>query len=514
MSCERAVGVVRPTPLRSIVCGPCWAQHGGQAAAGETGPAPVQAVSVRDPDGQREWLERLETDPLVARRNAPTRRRLLALARELAYRAGWETHTSWPTWARLQATTGWARSTMAGWLRELRLHGWLATVEHGSTPHTRPMARAHVEGNRAATYALRVPLPADTTTSPTPRPNSNSTTAVPSTVHKTWTPTSSFPQEKNSWISGSSRARGVFHNRADQRAADQAIEALRARTNEEGSVDFAVRVPATKGQMLAAAAQLRRSHAILARLSPKAIRTEARPYWHAGWTNLDVLHALAYRPSATVALPTMRAEAIWHPAAWMHARLAAWRGPRGRVLPGLTQQQHTRSTVRARHGHGALAALPTNARMLTSTDVREHARKQTQQATATIARNHRRDRAERLRRPRPATAAASAEQRQAAHQHWHTSQPTAQPTGDPAHDADQTGAAPSLRQRLVAAAHAANHTAAATPGPNSSQRTTPNSAAPPHERADGPGSPYERARAKAKTEHGSHNQPRRGRKPR
>src|SRR5699024_3460180 len=137
-------------------------EHGGTAGADEIGPAPARTVPVRDPAGQKEWLDALAADPLVARRNRPTRDRLLALARELACRAGWETLTTWPTWDRLQQASGWARSTLAGWLQQLRIHGWLNTVEHGSTPQYRPMARAHVEGNRAAVYALQIPLTTET----------------------------------------------------------------------------------------------------------------------------------------------------------------------------------------------------------------------------------------------------------------------------------------------------------------------------------------------------------------
>ena len=63
-------------------------------------------MPVCEPDGQKQWLDALTDDPLIALRNGPTRVRLLALARELAYRAGWDTLTTWPTWRRLMAATG------------------------------------------------------------------------------------------------------------------------------------------------------------------------------------------------------------------------------------------------------------------------------------------------------------------------------------------------------------------------------------------------------------------------
>lgn len=403
VSCGRFGGRVRPTPLRSVVCGPCWAEHGGEASADEIGPAPAAGVPVRDPRGQAEWLARLAADPLISHRYRPTRERLLALARELAFRANWDSFEVWPTWARLMEVSGWARSTMAGWMRELRLRGWLATVESGSTPQFRPMAlRDEVEGNRAAVYALRVPITAD------------EAAAAKVSGDKTWTPTGSFDLVKKSSRGTSSRARRIFHSLTAFRAAEREIEALRARAEASKVLDFGSRPPVGPGQMLAAAAQLAGQHTILSRMSRKAIRSACRPYWAAGWTNNDVLHALAYRPSNWSPLPAVAEYTITHPNGWVRARLSAWQTPRGTVLPGYSDSRVSRKLIRERHGHGAARILPKGARVLTPADLREWARKHRDEAAETIARNQRRDRAEALAAPRPRAAAASAGCRAAA----------------------------------------------------------------------------------------------------
>lgn len=89
------------------------------------------------------------------------RANVLAVVDVLARRASWELLTSWPTWQTLQTETDLSRASVARWLAWLRRHGWLAIVESGSTPRTRPMALAQgVDGNRAAVYALLVPAPA------------------------------------------------------------------------------------------------------------------------------------------------------------------------------------------------------------------------------------------------------------------------------------------------------------------------------------------------------------------
>lgn len=60
--------------------------------------------------------------------------------------------------------------------------------------------------------------------------------------------------------------------------------------------------------MLAAAAELRTDPA-LRRLTPRWIRSIARPWWEAGWTNNDLLYALEHRPRhdgpATTAPPLL-----------------------------------------------------------------------------------------------------------------------------------------------------------------------------------------------------------------
>lgn len=76
----------------------------------------------------------------------------------VALYAGWETLESRPTWERLVSRSGLSERTVARWLQELRVRGWLAHLERGSTPSHRPMVLAHLVGNRAAVYGLRIPL--------------------------------------------------------------------------------------------------------------------------------------------------------------------------------------------------------------------------------------------------------------------------------------------------------------------------------------------------------------------
>ncbi|HEY3895087.1 MAG TPA: hypothetical protein VGL88_06935 [Pseudonocardiaceae bacterium] len=158
MTCQVRVGRPRATVLRAVVCGPCWAAHGGSPAAGEIGPAPTATVPSWDPRDQRHWLSALARQDWVREIRDDGRANLLTVARLLALHAGWETLESRPTWERLVSRSGLSERTVARWLQELRVRGWLAHLERGSTPSHRPMVLAYLVGNRAAVYGLRIPL--------------------------------------------------------------------------------------------------------------------------------------------------------------------------------------------------------------------------------------------------------------------------------------------------------------------------------------------------------------------
>jgi hypothetical protein len=147
--------------------------------------------------------------------------------------------------------------------------------------------------------------------------------------------------------------------------------------------------------MLAAAGELRRAHPVLARLNARWVRSLLRPFFAAGWTVGDVLHALCYRPSATSTLPSMSLGRVYAPAGWARSRLAAWRDETGRVVPGEHQHQAALAEARARHGRAAGAALPFDEVTLREEHVSAHAARFTEGAAEAHARSQRRDEANR-----------------------------------------------------------------------------------------------------------------------
>lgn len=435
------LGVVRPVPLKTVVCGPCWAQHGGDASASEIGPAPQLTVGVREPDSQGEWLRCLEAEEWVQRLRRDVRRRLLKLAQCLRNWADWAEFTCRPTWPVLCAASEWARSTMAAWLRQLRLCGWLTIVEPGSTPEHRPMGSpSTAEGNRAAVYALRVPmtaedarpgqnielvqiLPQEPIESAGNDPSSTATSPqVSAPVGKTWTPSWSFKSCKEGFVGTSTRARDFFHSSpTPETLGHHQMEALRARSEEEQRLTFADRVPVSDAEMYGAACELRHQHPILARLSPRAIRSLARPYWRAGWSNDDMLHGLTWRPTSwSTSLPSPTEYAVIHPLGWCRSRLTAWRDDRNRILPGRSQRAAQRDADQrrrtAQYGQIGARLLGRNPAKPLVEHVASFGRRCAEQLAATQAAEHRRaDEA-----PTPRAMAASEQTRAAERERFRT----------------------------------------------------------------------------------------------
>jgi hypothetical protein len=424
------------------------------------GPAPTVTVPSADPRDQRHWLSALRRQDWVREIRADGRANLLTVARLVALHAGWETLESRPTWERLVSHSGVCERTVARWLQELRVRGWLAHLERGSTPAHRPMVLAHMVGNRAAVYGLRIPLtPAEAlnraleqlvmrlaadladhaaaTDDTSPVPDRLPAVPAPATPAKPH-PTTTLPVEagldglgpaehspplgpadqqqsgaagdlngsptrfssvfKDRWVSGFSRASAAVdnlgnipadptrppHRSANPGKGNDQKTALRAGSEASGGPDWALTVPTSGFSMLIAADWLRRRLPVYASCSRKLVRHLCRPYWSAGWTNRDIVHAMDHRPGlfgqATGVL--ISPERITAPQAFIRSRLAAWRTPAGAILPGhwssllagAAATQAARHQVAARHGRAGAALLRPGERALSAQRITEHGR--------------------------------------------------------------------------------------------------------------------------------------------
>jgi hypothetical protein len=390
--------------LRAVVCGPCWAAHGGFPTAAEIGPTPPETVLSLDPAGQGPWLRALRRQPWVQAARVDARRNVLTVARLVALYAQWDTLESRPTWARLIARSGLSERTVARWLQELRVRGWLAHLEHGSTPTTRPMALAHLDGNRAALYGLRIPLTPDEALAQTAEQLVTALAGMlddagpgaPSSGPEQ--PEQGRPGDKNGTlpltvkastqelVTGFTRAsKPVDNSTTPPSDPDTASKtALRAGSEKGDIPDLSIMVPVSGYEMLACADWLRRELPVFARCSRKLVRHLCRLWWRAGWCGRDIAHAMDHRPSVfdqpvrVLLSPTH----VQSPAQFIRSRLTAWRSPDGAIVAGYwgakvadaTEIHTARARIAAHYGRAGAALLRAGERTLTADRIAEHGR--------------------------------------------------------------------------------------------------------------------------------------------
>lgn len=105
------------------------------------------------------------------------------------------------------------------------------------------------------------------------------------------------------------------------------------------------RVPETRVEMLAAAAEMRRRSFVLRRSSLRALRSVARDFWAAGWTVADVLRALDQRPDGSP-WPHSGAQRVRSVRAWCCYRLRRWRDAAGApLLSASARRQRARAAL-------------------------------------------------------------------------------------------------------------------------------------------------------------------------
>ena len=94
-------------------------------------------------------------------------------------------------------------------------------------------------------------------------------------------------------------------------------------------------VPENRTEALAAAQVMQEHARVLRRLSAEHLRHLARPFFAAGWSPRDLLHAIDHEPGGRQHAYTA---GVRSPAGWIRSRLAAWFGPNGVPLPSRSQR--------------------------------------------------------------------------------------------------------------------------------------------------------------------------------
>ena len=195
-------------------------------------------------------------------------------------------------------------------------HGYLGTVEEGSTPRFRPAVLTDLDAaNTAATYVLCTPC--------RPRKTQPSETKINS-------------------ISPLSCSRSELDISPHTREARPEVKPGKARAPRglpmlpRGQNGLLRTCTQTRSDGLVAAEALRDRSRERARLSPAMIRHLTRPFFAAArpWTPADVLAAVDYAPDGR---QHRYSRDVRHPAGWLRWRLARWLAPDGGPLPSPSQ---------------------------------------------------------------------------------------------------------------------------------------------------------------------------------
>ena len=321
-----------------------------QGASAALPPGAVTACS------QRGWLSAVAAHPDTVALRADALSNLASVAATLARYADWGELTTRPTWARIGQLAGLARRSVARWIAWLRARNLLGLVETGSTPATRPMALADLDGNRAAVYLLCHPpgrrpsaarLSAEFADDGSPddlAPDVHEASSAPP-VDRNGTPPGPAPQEMGQI--GRARAvseypplRGVAKKRQE--------EGLPAETSAPHSVDapysrenalrrpWGLHSPAhTRRDMLELCRRLQDEAPLWRAIgSTRRLRSLLRPWLAAGWTAAGIGHAVDHKPDGTSWNYAWRTtEDLTNPPGWIRHRRKYWTDPSGKPLP-------------------------------------------------------------------------------------------------------------------------------------------------------------------------------------
>ncbi|MGD9430691.1 hypothetical protein ACKVM7_000162 [Arthrobacter russicus] len=273
-----------------------------------------------------QWLKAVRDHPDVGLLRADARHNLLRVARALLSDVRPRSMTTSPGWDHLHASLGDVdRRTIGRHVRRLRQLGLLGVVHTGRTAQAAVKSSGELKAERAV-YVLAVPSTlrsvetgpraVDINVPPTPEGlRSNPLHAREDLENKQFGPAS--PAET---LSGPA-PEGVAD--APKRNRQQHICSLRA------TIAQTTRAAAREGEKLAVA-ELMEHVPALRKARPAFLAWVCRPFFVAGWTAADILHAIDHRPDST-RIPHDGADGVADLARWVGHRLSFWQtsgGPR------------------------------------------------------------------------------------------------------------------------------------------------------------------------------------------
>jgi hypothetical protein len=234
------------------------------------------------------------------------------ICRALMRHMNWADRTSRPGHLGMAVAVGVDTRTVARCVRWLAERGLLGVVSQGTTAAVRPGVLYLGTGNLAAVYVLTVP-----------KRRSRTCPAIAGQrdfVHLT--------SNRRLMVSGP-RARQAKPTVKTRKARPPGGQPM---LPPAGSALH--HCPQNRSEGLTAAEAVQKRARDLRRLSPEYVRWLGRPFFTAGWTPADVVHAIDHSPTGR---PHGYVTGIRSPAGWARGRLALWLGSDGLPLPSRSQ---------------------------------------------------------------------------------------------------------------------------------------------------------------------------------
>jgi hypothetical protein len=249
------------------------------------------------------------------------------VARVLARYMDWKRRTSRPGHEHIATAAGISLRTVRRAVAWLAAEGFLGCVSPGTTPLLRPGVLHGLsdlaELNCAAVYVLAVPRPRQA---------------------------SSSAETEFGLLSPSGRRVVKVPPARQVRAGKVKNENARTPCGRPSvpppAEPFpAQKTPKSRSEGLAAAEVIRDRSRLLSALSARHLRHIAKPYFAAGWTAADVLHAVEHGPGGRGHGYTADVRYV---SGWLRSRLALWQNAENGPLPSRSQRlQAERDRIRA-----------------------------------------------------------------------------------------------------------------------------------------------------------------------
>ena len=290
----------------------------------------VQAIPAgsRRARDQRRWLRGVLADPEITALRADARRAVLELARVLARHADWHTMTTWRPRERACAEIGSSRDpskplSISAYKRArqvLEERGLLGLVAQGWTSALRAGVLDDLTGT-SAVFVLTIPRRKQRLPSADDSPRVNG-------------PLTGFRRKPGKALRA--REANPEINPENPEINPEKARAPRGQPvlPRTGAASLAA-VPQTRSEARGAAQAMQERARVLRRISAEHLRHLARPFFAAGWSARDFLHAIDHEPGGRQHGYTA---GVHSPAGWIRSRLNDWLGPDDTPLPSRSQR--------------------------------------------------------------------------------------------------------------------------------------------------------------------------------